>query len=549
MGILGKLLIVLNLLAAGAFTYVTLGNWKTRQEITRAAISREVALRGLPQEGRAATAEEKEAGRVPFQFEMPGGLQYETVEENLLKTMVPTGDQKLGGEAVANQTDEVKRVQKKVAEALADEKLTPADKVAWIKAYLLAVARTGAERDGVTGLFDLLDPSKKDAARRDLPSAARLPSQVAALRILVDIADLGDPQGLPETARDTRISQAREAKKRFLFGEAEHGAKGDSPGARDEAVRNLRNAVDDALKDRAGEAEKKKVTDAATADPAGWAHLANLAVEPLADKPSTDRAKEALLAYAQGKAVTETEKAALAGMRDLIVGLAGQAPPPGFDLTKSVEATGTNLLNARFEEAALPAVAGKQGAGPTAAEKARRIAHLLYHIDGWRHGVNDQAVAADHKAWHQRVVAVVGMPEYIRAAETEATEYAEDTQRLLAAITEEQSTFEAEWQALVQRVQGLYAQWLALDDQLKAQNTITMENERLYNERMTERNDLKVALEKAVQDAKAALDRLQANQDRLYKIQKDLRNAQAAILAMEKELRRIELGPEASPGR
>ena len=43
-------------------------------------------------------------------------------------------------------------------------------------------------------------------------------------------------------------------------------------------------------------------------------------------------------------------------------------------------------------------------------------------------------------------------------------------------------------------------------------------------------------------DAKTALDKLKKTQARLFAIQKDLRDAQSAILALEKQLRQIELG-------
>ena len=50
MSILGKVLIVFNLLAAGAFAYFTLENRKVRKDLTRAAVVRDIQLDGCPVE-------------------------------------------------------------------------------------------------------------------------------------------------------------------------------------------------------------------------------------------------------------------------------------------------------------------------------------------------------------------------------------------------------------------------------------------------------------------------------------------------------------------
>jgi len=109
-------------------------------------------------------------------------------------------------------------------------------------------------------------------------------------------------------------------------------------------------------------------------------------------------------------------------------------------------------------------------------------------------------------------------------------------------ITEEQSAFEASYQALQQKVLALFSQWLTLDTQLKAQEAITKENVGLKEQRLTERDNLLKELADATEAAKNELAKLQTTQKKLFTIQKDLRDAQAAILALEKELRRLELG-------
>lgn len=537
MTILGKLLIVFNLLAAGAFAYFTLENWKVRKDLTRMAAIRDIQLNGLPVEFPPVAPDDLDSESTPFGREI-NGYPYEQLPKKTFDGALPNGDEVLGWsggeERVYHQTAEVKRVQAKVfahiqGQAGQDQNL----RFQWLRAYNLAVARTGAERDGVAAVFDLRDPTRSWAARRDLPLALRTESQVAALRALVEVAELGvDPQQIPEAVRAARIASAREAIKRFALGEAEHGA------AEGEPRRQLKNAVVAAFLEGAGEAQKNAIAQAAT-DKAYQVHVAAVAIEPLGDRPSLDRAAAALIAYAKSKviATTKAEEAAIDAIATLI-----RPPVQGWDMAafnSTIDAAGTQLLTAKFEAAALPAGSRTDVNGNPAGEKARRIAHLLYHIDGWRYATPQ--LAAARKAGHERVAAIVGLPAYIRAAEAEATEYAEAAQRLVAAITEEQSAFEAEYQAQLQRILFLYNQWLALDAQLKTQTAITAENERLMNERKTERDNLLEELRKARADAKTALTKLKGTQESLFAIQKDLRDAQEALLVLEKELRRLEL--------
>jgi hypothetical protein len=534
MSILGKVLIVLNLLAAAAFTYVTLDNWKVRKELTRAAFVRDIQLNGLPLE--ATTVADLDSDDAPFGREI-NKVPYQSAAKDTIDAAIPAGDEIFGGGKVYDQTAEVKRVKdqvfKHIPAAAAD--MTP--RFQWLRAYCQAIARTGVERDGVNAIFDMRDPSRAYAAKRDLALAGRTESQVAALRALVEVSTLDAPDfaTAPEAVRATRIAAVREAIKRFAIGETPVGAGGSGDSA--EAERRLRNAIEAAFQPNAGEAERKALADAAT-DPAYKEHVAPAAIELLGDKPSVDRAAGHLLEYARKKAQAgvAAEAAALTAVGNLI-----RPPAQGFNLDKEIDDAGTSWLTARFEDATQPAAAGKAGApgADPAGEKARKIAHLLYHIDGWRYA--DANAAAARKTWHTRVASVVGLPAYIRAAEGQATEYAEAGQRLTALITDEQSAFEAAYQAQIQRVLFLFSQWLAVDAQLKAQQVVTAENERLMTERKTERDNLLTELAQARADAAAALTRLTGKQKELFAIQKDLRNAQEALLVLEKELRKLEL--------
>jgi hypothetical protein len=527
MSLLGKILIGLNLLAAGAFAYLTLENWNTRQALANALAARDVQLYGLPVEA-AVGLPDPGTGRTAMRRDI-AGVPYESIQISTLKDAIPGGGDiyGAGSELITNQTDEVKRVQVKVfAHIAAQVAANAVTRAQGLRAYLLAVARTGAERDGVNAIFDMLDPTRAPAARRDLPLVARTASQTAALRALVEISILNDPN-LGDIGRESRVAQAREAVKQFALGEAPYGT---AAGDKAENERQLRNALLNAFQPGAGEAQKQAIATAG-GDKSGFEHIGTAAVEPLTDKGSVDRAAQALVAYAVGKQVTPAEGAALTSIGNLL------NPPAGFNLATEVDTGATALLNSKFDEAALPA-ATKGGAGDPAGAKARQIAHLLYHVDGWRYA--DKAAADARKQWHQRVAAIVGLPAYVRAAEAQASEYAEAAQRLVTVITEEQSTFEAEYQAKVQRALFLYSQWLALDTQLKAQNTVAEDNLRLMNERKTERDNLLQELAKSQADAKEALERLKKTQSDLFAIQKDLRDAQEATLLLEKELRRLE---------
>src|SRR4051812_37198679 len=113
MSILGKVLIFFNLLAAGAFTYFTLENWRARQDLTWAAFQREVQLDGIPLEASTTPPADLEGDRVPFVIVINEN-RYESVPKAKLDAIIPAGGDVLGGSGVKDQTEEVKRLQAKV---------------------------------------------------------------------------------------------------------------------------------------------------------------------------------------------------------------------------------------------------------------------------------------------------------------------------------------------------------------------------------------------------------------------------------------------------
>ena len=528
MSVLGKVLIVLNLLAAGAFTYCALDNWKVRQEIAFTAFKQEVQLVGIPLDTPDPAPTGISTGSVSFPFQVNKATWIESITNEVLGKLIPKGDADLGGEVVPDQTKEVKRVQNKVTVALpVMDEANPQARFTALRTYLLNLARSGAERDGILALFDMLDRSRAGFARRDLPLVGRTASQTAALRALVDIHALADPATSAE-ARGGLITAAREAVKRLVLGEVAFGA------VDDDGKRKLKNAVEEALKNNADDAKKQDVVAAATADSAGFGPLADLAVNPLSGKANWDAARASVLAFVTGRAKTTTEGEALTQVINLI------DPPAGATVAAAIDLAATNLLNQKFDEAAAPLATKAKMNGNPAGEKARRIAHLLYHIDAHRADPKDGAIVEARKQWHSRVATIVGMQEYVKAAEAQASEYSDAAQRLVVSITEEQSAFEDEYYSRVSRIRFLHSQWLALVAQVEQQDTITAENKRLRSERETERDILKKNLDDAREAAKVAEEKLMAAQKRLFLTQKELRNAQQALLALEKQLRDLE---------
>src|SRR5262249_60843454 len=181
------------------------------------ALQRDVALGGLPVE--PGDARNVGSDRVPFPYQS-GGSVIESIATKDLVKLVPKGDDYFGerGEPIANQTDEVTRVQQKVMSQIpALNAQDPMPRFNGLKGYLLNLARSGAERDGVNALFDLRDPARSEMSRRDLPLLGRTSSQVAALQAVVAIADLGDPQAItPAAVQASRIGTARGAVRQFL---------------------------------------------------------------------------------------------------------------------------------------------------------------------------------------------------------------------------------------------------------------------------------------------------------------------------------------------
>jgi len=166
MKVWGYVLIGLNFIAAGAFIFLASSLWKARTEWEYAFLKQELANNGLPLNGREKPPDDIDEGSVPFEFQAQS-FRYAELKKEQLAKLIPQGGPVLGikgNEVIANQTDEVKRVQPIVFGAL-DKIEKPADKRLRVMILLLNLAR-GMEREGDFALL------------RDYPSYFALLKQI-----------------------------------------------------------------------------------------------------------------------------------------------------------------------------------------------------------------------------------------------------------------------------------------------------------------------------------------------------------------------------------
>lgn len=129
MHLLGKILIVLVLIATGAFAYLAVSDWSERQKWTYIYFRHELAVKGLPVEAGPAI---DDPDKVPFHFQYDGADGIETISTSVLDEIFQqargpqpntSGDPSIanppvpgpsGQVWVASQTEEVERVRQYV---------------------------------------------------------------------------------------------------------------------------------------------------------------------------------------------------------------------------------------------------------------------------------------------------------------------------------------------------------------------------------------------------------------------------------------------------
>ena len=150
MTLLGKLMIIVNLLAAGAFVYFATQDWKGRQTINAAALRFKLPISGMPFDGPDKFDPEDETD---FHVQLGGDLTTETVSKKILDTYFQnaSGGEFLGDKAaVPCQLAEIKRVKAKIELTLKDK--SDQEKVELLSGWLIDQSETYDQRLDVQNL-------------------------------------------------------------------------------------------------------------------------------------------------------------------------------------------------------------------------------------------------------------------------------------------------------------------------------------------------------------------------------------------------------------
>ena len=161
MGLFGKILLFVNLLAVGGFAFLAVQDWRGRQDITASGNRHILALEGIPLEGgpdaippRVPSSDDNYldfvSERIPFEVIGPGSVKTTSVSPELLYKYFeaagePVGSSLAGTIPVASQMAEVKRVWA-IVKAAIDKSEGNAAKAQFAGAWLLNQAETIEER-------------------------------------------------------------------------------------------------------------------------------------------------------------------------------------------------------------------------------------------------------------------------------------------------------------------------------------------------------------------------------------------------------------------
>jgi hypothetical protein len=167
MSLFGKIMLFVNLLAAGGFVYLATQDWKGRQTIAAGGLRHQIVLSGLPLGGVKGVKGETDDpdtmpaaadAEVPFRFEGVGGVPVRTVSKKLLESYFQNAGTTSSdpnslavSTAVPNQIAEVVRVKAKIEEVLGRAG-SSAERVALLKGWLLNQIETFPERVQVLAL-------------------------------------------------------------------------------------------------------------------------------------------------------------------------------------------------------------------------------------------------------------------------------------------------------------------------------------------------------------------------------------------------------------
>jgi hypothetical protein len=637
MKVWGYVLIGLNLIAAGAFTFLALSVWKARTEWQYAYFKQELAIIGMPLDPSVRPPEDVSEGSVPFEFQTPDLTFTELTKAQLVK-LIPQGGPVLGtkgGEAIANQTDEVKRVQAIVFDDL-NKIGKPDDKRLRVMILLLNLA-TGMEREGVFALmrdyphyFALLKqlsevPEREkqtfewkvrrtereeqlSLAQRQLAFLGKTGQQQSVLQGLnaVEKANKAYAPNVSPEDKKRYLKNWREAVIAWARGQVWYAVPPPAPKAGvpaetlDRKDQDRLNEVLAALEPLmlsdapdAAEVDKAKQRLLALLEGEGAIQresakimvpfIADIGANLLDSEEKVAEAKKKLVNLLTLGASSEAEKKSLAAIADLIVPPKSEAGANEIQRVDSlIETAAAEMLRSFFEEAAakpstdLPDDVAQARSKLAALKpirdadaKRRAIAHLLYHLDAHVSAVGesraawynlfvlgdakagtgadsfhfnavDEELRKNRVAWHQRVVAVVGLESYVAAVEAQATQFREMAEQLRSRIGDEQGPFLTEYQYIVNHAMHLAGQLEIGQDDVRAKQLLREQYAKQLDIREGEKEKLGQKLQTVTANTKNALANLDAKVAELFQITKQLGEAQDSLMLLELRLRNRE---------
>ncbi|HEX4588978.1 MAG TPA: hypothetical protein VH120_03555 [Gemmataceae bacterium] len=186
---------------------------------------------------------------------------------------------------------------------------------------------------------------------------------------------------------------------------------------------------------------------------------------------------------------------------------------------------GVNNLVARFD------LIASRATNPKADRETRRraIADFLYNFE-----------YSDDR--HKRVQAVVGLEQYVAAAERQAVRLTDMIARDRRVIADEQTAFVTQYNAALPELTVLADQLQALDVKLAEQKDLVQKHTALRNARKTEVMTLSNQLAEEKQKAAQEFAALASLQRELFAVQQSVAEAQAKNQQLERDLRTKESG-------
>jgi len=197
-----------------------------------------------------------------------------------------------------------------------------------------------------------------------------------------------------------------------------------------------------------------------------------------------------------------------------------------FIRTKPIDELRGNI-GAIFDETLQSIQSNKDGAEAT----RRRVADLLYNVNP----TADPAL----RDW---AAAVVGLEEYVAAADRSANNLYAIARNLEQVVREENAILVRQYNDLLPRLTLLNERLKADKTRLETQQKLLETHTLVYQARRAERDELQQQLDAARQKAAAETVNLAAVQQQLFELQRDLASAREANEKLEAQIRGKELG-------